>query len=173
MNIRIIIPALLALACFASCEVKVDTNKNPAKAAASETGGALIRNGIVINASGLQVTEAYLKNEAGGLLSNDNKADIGQKVNLVLKIKGWTVQDGKVKLGAGETISTNDGKSVLDMPDMFSGNDIVSAEDAGVITINAVITDMDKPYPYFTVSFRVWDKLGSGNISGSYRLNMN
>jgi hypothetical protein len=171
---RNLIPVLLAAACFTSCEMKVDTGKAPAaeteKQAASN---ANIRNNITLNASGLKVTEAYLRDEAGGLLSNENKTDIGKPVTLVLKIEGWKEQAGKVKLGAGETIITNDGKNVLDEPDLFATTDFVSATDAGVITLKAVITNMDKPYPYFTVSFRVWDKLGAGNISGSYKLYMN
>jgi hypothetical protein len=46
----------------------------------------------------------------------------------------------------------------------------VTPKDAEVISLSAVITQIDKLYDYFLVSFRVWDKKSNGEVSGSYKL---
>ncbi|MEJ0103250.1 MAG: hypothetical protein WDO19_12130 [Bacteroidota bacterium] len=45
----------------------------------------------------------------------------------------------------------------------------MSADNPG-ITLSAVINGIDKLYDYFLVSFRVWDKKGTGEVTGSYKL---
>lgn len=151
-----------------ACEIKVNTGKD------EKTTPAVgkIRNGIKLDAKGLKVTQAFLLYEDRTLVPEDNTTNVNQQVKLRLVIEdGWTEQDGKVMVGASEQIETNDGRLVLDEKDLF--NDMpegVSKEDAGYITISAVITRLDKLYDYFIVKFRVWDKNGKGEVTGSYKL---
>ena len=48
--------------------------------------------------------------------------------------------------------------------------DGVTPEQASYITLMATITEVDKLFDYFLVSFRVWDKKANGEITGSYKL---
>ena len=72
---------------------------------------------------------------------------------------------------AEERITTNDGKQLLDQKNLFSDYaDGLSSEDAKTISVSARITAIDKLYDYFTVTFRVWDKLSQHDVAGSYKL---
>jgi hypothetical protein len=109
--------------------------------------------------------------EDGRLVPEGNKVEVGQKVNMRLIIKDWDAADGKVYLGAAEKISTDEGTVVLDEQDLFAAYpDGVNQTDAGIITLSAVITGVDKLFKYFEVGFRVWDKKTNENVTGSYRL---
>jgi len=84
--------------------------------------------------------------------------------------EGWKEQDGRVSIGASEKIETSDGEVVLDEKDLFAAMPTLDANDAKFITLTANISRLDKLYDYFLVSFKVWDKNGSGEISGNYKL---
>jgi len=158
---------VLILACV-SCNTSPKTeNKATVQ---SETSGN-IRNDISLKASGLQVEQAFLLFDDGKLVPQDNKIEVGQKVNLRLLIKGWKATNGKVLLGASEKITTDEGQIVLNEEDLFASYaDGVPEADAGVITISATISRIDKLFKYFEVAFRVWDKQSNDNVTGSYRL---
>ena len=105
------------------------------------------------------------------LVPSDNKVEIGQRVRLRLILSGWQPVNGKVALGASEKIATDEGQVVLDEKDLFANlTEGADPKDAGVITLSAVITRVDKLFKYFEVSFKVWDKNSSDNATGSYRL---
>ena len=150
-----------------SCEIKVHTGDKTAA-----TDGPRIRNGIAVQENGLKVSEAYLVYDDGSVVSNANRVDINQKVQLRLFLQGWKQKDGIVKLGASEKIGTSSGDVLLDSDDLFkSYADGVSEADAELVTLSAVITRLDKLYDYFLVQFRVWDKEdGGGEVTGSYKL---
>lgn len=148
---------------FISCEVKVN--------APSE--GGKIRNGIQLKENGLKVEQAFLLFQDGKLVPSDNKVEIGQWVGLRLILNGWQEKQGKVFVDAEEQITTSDGKQLLDQKDLFKDYaDGLSSEDAKAITVSARITAVDKLYDYFTVTFRVWDKEGQNDVSGSYKLHL-
>ncbi|HYE56823.1 MAG TPA: hypothetical protein VD996_18380 [Chitinophagaceae bacterium] len=132
-----------------------------------------IRNDISIQSNGLTVKQAFLMFQADGkLVPEGNKVEVGQQVNMRLLVDGWEAKNGKVFIGASEKITTDEGQVVLDEADLFANYAAtgIDAADAGVITLSAVITRVDKLFKYFEVSFRVWDKNSSDNITGSYRL---
>lgn len=132
-----------------------------------------ISNGIKLTISkGIELKTAYLFYDDGRKVSDSNTASLNQKVNLMVQVKrgGWVEKEGIVSIGASEKISTNTGLTVLDEPDLFATLTDISAEDAQYITLKAVITSMTKKYSYFQVSFTIWDKWGTGKITGSYRL---
>ena len=158
-----LILAMTASLLFYSCEVKI-------KAGETEK----IRNGIELNAKGLQVKQAFLLHSDGTLIPDDNKVNVGEDVKLRLIISGWKEYNGFVFPGAAEKIAASDGAVLLDEPDLFVNYDNigVSAKDAEYITLTATITKVDKLYDYFLVSFRVWDKKGAGEITGSYKLHL-
>ena len=133
-----------------------------------------ISNNISIKATGgVKVNKAFLTYPNGDTIPDDNTARLGQKVQLNLYLDGWLEEKGRVFLGAGEKITTDQGDIVLDEPDMFlSYSDGVSAEDAKIISLRAVITHMEKKFDFFVVSFRVWDKKGNGVITGNYKLHV-
>jgi hypothetical protein len=159
---------LLALMFF-SCEVKVNTPSS--KESKTEKTNAKIRNGIQLKANGLNVEQAFLTYEDGALVSNENKIDVNQKVVLRLIMDGWKEENGRVMIGATEKLTTSKGQTILDTDDLFvSYPEGVDAKDAKYITLSAVITRLDELYDYFLVEFRVWDKKGGGEVTGSYKL---
>ena len=148
-------------------EKSAKSDKTTAKSISSEN----IRNDISVKANGLNVQQAFLMFEDGRLVPQDNKVEVGQKVNLRLIIEGWEAKEGKVMLGASEKISTNEGTVILDEQDLFgSYPEGVNVADAGVITLSAIITRVDKLFKYFEVAYRVWDKRTDESVSGSYKL---
>lgn len=99
-------------------------------------------------------------------------AELNQNVNMMVQIDrgGWVERDGIVSIGASEKIITNTGNTILNEPDLFATLTDISADDAQYITLKAVITSMTKKISYFLVTFTIWDKWGSGKITGSYKL---
>ena len=160
---------LLLTFTFFSCEVKVS---NPSsKDAKTEKTSSKIRNGIQLKANGLKVEQAFLTYEDGSLVSSENKIDVNQKVVMRLIMDGWKEENGKVMIGATEKLTTSEGQTILDTEDLFGAYpEGVDAKDAKYITLSAVITRLDELYDHFLVEFRVWDKKGGGDVTGSYKL---
>jgi hypothetical protein len=147
-----------------SCEFKTEIKTGDSKF-------DKFKNGINISSKGLDVSQAFLLFDDGTLVPEDNKVGVNQQVNLRLIIDGgWKAENGKVSIGASEKIETDKGDVVLNEPDLFQSIGDVSVQDAGVITLKAVITSIDKLYDHFKVSFKVWDKKGDGSVEGSYKL---
>ena len=168
---RLLLP-LLAITFFTSCEFHAKVKEATDEAAKSSTKSK-IRNGINIKSNGLKVSQAFLVYGDGTLVPPENLAKINQELYIRLIIdSGWKVENGKVTLGASEKVTTSDGKAILDEADLFSGNDTVDEKDAGVIVLKVVINRVDKLYDYYQVNFKVWDKKGTGEITGDYRFNI-
>lgn len=155
---------LLLVSCEFKAEVKIPEEKK-------SNVNSKIRNGIKIKDNGLRISQAFLLYEDGTLVPESNEAKVGQKIQLRLIIdSGWNAVGGKVYPNASEKIETNDGATVLDEKDLFAGlTDGISEKDAGVISLSAVITRIDKLCDYYLVNFRVWDKKGSADATGSYK----
>ena len=131
-----------------------------------------ISNGIRLNLSKeIKLVKAYLFFNDGERVSDSNIADLNQNINMLIQIEsgGWVEKDGKVSIGASEKITTSTGNAVLNEPDLFATLTDISADDAQYITLKAVIKSMKKQFSFFLVSFTIWDKWGSGKITGSYR----
>lgn len=138
-----------------------------------QTHDPKISNGINLNlGKGIKLVKAYLFYDGGARVADSNLADLGQNVNMLIQIEkgGWVEKDQKVSIGASEKISTNTGAMILNEADLFAKFADISAEDAQYITLKAVITSQTKKFEFFLVSFTIWDKWGSGKITGSYKL---
>ena len=97
---------------------------------------------------------------------------LGEKISLILNIEnGWTEIDGKSFIGATEKITTDNGSVILDSDDLFASYDQgMNASNAKIITLKARITQAPAiPVDYYIVNFKVWDKKGSGVITGKYK----
>ena len=168
---KIIIPIFFsAIILFCSCELTVKHEPTADNKPLSK--GSKIRNGIELKTTGnLKVSQAFLLFEDGSLVPSSNEAKVNQDVNLRLIIEGgYTQNNGMVEIGASEKIETSTGQVLLDEKDLFKDLGEIEAARAEALTLKAVITRLDKLYDYFLVSFRVWDKKGNGEITGSYKL---
>jgi hypothetical protein len=163
---------LLSAVAIAACN-NANQTSDKAEGSASSSNNSNIRNGISVKSQGLKVEQAFLLFEDGKLVPAGNKVEVGQKVIMKLILNGWKPVNGKVAIGASEKITTDDGQTVLDEDDLFANyTDGIDAKAASGITLSAVITGVDKLYKYFEVSFKVWDKNSSDNVTGSYRLHL-
>ena len=162
----------LAVTLFGSCEVSVKQDPSPDNSTPSKGTSSKIRNGIELKSKGdLKVSQAFLLFDDGTLVPSSNEAKVNQEVNLRLIIEdGFTKKNGMVEIGASERIETNTGQVLLDEKDLFANLGEIDAARAEALTLKAVITRLDKLYDYFLVSFRVWDKKGAGEVTGSYKL---
>ena len=149
---------------FSSCEFSVKRTDSPEK--------SKIRNGINIQAKGINVEQAFLITDDGNLLPEDNKVKVNQKVRLRLIASGWTEKDGRIFLDASEKVETNEGNVFLNEKDLFRDyQDGLSPEDAKNITLSVVITQIDKLYDYYRVLFQVKDKNDEQkSVEGFYKL---
>jgi hypothetical protein len=164
-----------------SCANNERTPQNPdvpdnkmAREASVQQTRTKIRNDIQLQTSRLKLGQAFLLYEDGTLVPAENVTNVGKPVKLRLIIDdGWNKEDGNVYIGASEKIETSDGQVLLDEKDLFSDLTSVKAEDAKYLSLTANISRIDKLYDYLLVSFRVWDKRGAGEVTGSYRLHIN
>lgn len=141
----------------------------------SQSGGKspILENNIQLTATGgFQVASAYLAYEDGSRVPKGNKAKLNQKVFVWIIISnGWKSINGKIKVGAAQSIVTDQGNVIIDEKNLFPpGKDEAKLEDGRFISLNARVTALPKKIPYFTVKFSVWDKNGNGKITGSYKL---
>ena len=147
-----------------SCELSVKRSDSSEK--------SKIRNGIKIQAKGITVEQAFLITDDGNLLPEDNKIKVNQKVRLRLIASGWAEKDGRVFIDASEKVETSDATVFLNEKDLFRDyQDGLSPEDAKLITLSVVITQIDKLYDYYKVLFQVKDKSDEQkSVEGFYKL---
>lgn len=132
--------------------------------------GAVIKNDIDIEATGVKLNAAYLMDARKRPLT-ENITSVGEKIYLYLETDtGWVKQNGKSYLGAAERLATANGNVIVDAPDIFRDYDEsgLPARESEVVTLSAVLTRADPSVDHYVVRFRVWDKKGSGEIKGSY-----
>jgi hypothetical protein len=126
---------------------------------------------IVHEAGGLKVSRAFLAFEDGTLVPKSNKTVLRKPVYLTLVMEGgWKVKNGKVSLDASEKITTHEGEIVLNATSLFQNMPLIEAEKANYIYLKANITGTRPDIAYFIVNYRVWDKRGTGEVKGSYKL---
>ena len=133
---------------------------------------AKIYNGIKINLSkGIKLITALLFFDDSTKIPESNIVALNQNVNLLVQIDrgAWVEKNSFVSIGASEKISTDKGEVLLNEPDLFSSETNISPEDAQYVSLAGVITSTTKDINYFLVDFVIWDKWGSGKITGSYK----
>ena len=132
--------------------------------------GAIIKNNIDLDATGVKLKEAYLVDADYKPLA-ENKAAVGEKIYIVIKMDtGWVKENGKSFIGASERILTSAGRVVVSADDIFKDQEAtgMDARDTKEISLSAVITEADPGLNNFEVQFRVWDKKSNGEVKGKY-----
>ena len=143
---------------------------SPADSKGNE-GKNILNNIFLEERGGLQVSAAYLADEAGNLINTKNTVPIATPVYLTLQIKkGWVITEGFVSPGAYQGITTHNGEPVLQSSDLFAGIQRIKTSVAATIRLKSVITTSRPDIAYYKVHFNVWDKQGKGEISGYYQL---
>ncbi len=174
-SFRVLFIAIVLSICNTQCNTESDKKGTVVNAVTSsdnnELNGAVIKNDIEIEASGVKLAEAYLMDE-NRIILTENTTTIGKKIYCVVKVDtGWTKANSLSYIGASERISADDGTVVVNATDIFKDYDLtgLDAKDAGTISLSAVITQNSPAIDYFVVNFKVWDKKGKGEIKGKYK----
>jgi hypothetical protein len=133
-----------------------------------------ISNNIQLKTNNVIVSRALLINADGATVPSANTTEVNKPLKLrVFVNKGWVENKGMVSLGAYQKIETFKQQTVLEENDLFDNIGAISAEEAKMITITANINKIYRKKDSFLVSFKIWDKNGSGQIEGSYKLVVN
>jgi hypothetical protein len=167
---------------FCSCDFKCSVGDNKSgvktKPVTSEDNttlnGAIIKNDIDLDATGVKLKEAYLADADYKPLA-ENKAAIGEKIYLVIILDtGWVKEKGNSFIGASERILTSGGRVVVSADDIFKDRELtgLSARAAKEISLSAMITEADPGVNNFEVQFRVWDKRSMGEVKGKYKFSL-
>ena len=136
--------------------------------------GAIIKNDIDLDATGVKLKEAYLADANLNPLA-ENKAAVGEKIYLVIILDtGWVKENDKSFIGASERILTSAGRVVVSADDIFKDQELtgLSANAAKEISLSAMITEADPGLDNFEVQFRVWDKRSNGEVKGKYKFSL-
>lgn len=154
-----------------STEAKKDSL--PAKTLQTNSKAQILNNIIVHEEGGLQVARAFLSDENGNLIKAGNAVEEGDAIVLNLVIKeGWVAENGMVSIGATQTITADDGEPVLSSPDLFANQQRIPEAKANLLQLKATITKVRPDNQFFVVNYRIWDKIGKGEVSGRYRLTL-
>ncbi len=174
----------LFLSCimFCSCDFKCsvgdtkssDSRKPVTSKDNTTLNGAIIKNNVDLDVTGVKLKEIYLADAELNPLA-ENKAAIGEKIYLVIKMDtGWVKENGKSFIGASERILTSSGRVVVSADDIFKADEItgLDADDAKQVSLSALITQADPGINDFEVQFRVWDKKSNGEVKGKYKFSL-
>jgi len=129
-----------------------------------------IYNGIQLQVDGLQVDEAFLSN-GRVQINDDNKVKVGDRISVMLAVKGWKEKDGKVYIDASEKVTI--GGDVLSSSSSLFGTAFpggVLPRNAAHISLYQTIGRLKKYDEPIIVSFKVWDRLTNKSLSGSCKL---
>lgn len=171
----IAISAVLLVACKENAKPSNTTTANtPTIAQATDSAGVVIRNNIQINTQGgLKVLQAFMLRSNGSLVNDSNNVKVGEMIELRLLVDGWKSTNDSIALGGSEKIITNDGTSVLDVPDLFKDQPAIALNKAQMIRMQATVTKQEKDYLFYKADFKVWNKVGDQSLTGSYKININ
>lgn len=149
---------------------KSDVKNNPGKEDEQGSKTGVLNNISLEPEGGVEVNHAFLSYENGEVVPSPDVTSLRKPIYLRLNlIKGWKEEMGEVSLGASEKISGDNGTVFLNEPDLFQKYKSLSADDAKIIQLKAVINSMSGPIKYFVVDYKVWDKNGDGVIKGNYQ----
>ena len=170
---------VMAASLTGSCKFKSSSDgKDGVKVTSPQTNndikGAIIRNDIELDVTGVKLKKAYLVDANEKQLAK-NEAALGERIYVIVELDtGWVKENKKSFIGASERISTSAGKVVVSADDIFKEYETtgLDPEDAKFIKLSAVITQVDPGVDDFVVNFRLWDKKGSGEVKGKYKFSL-
>jgi hypothetical protein len=166
--------SIFLTSCEFKCSVGGDAKKDD-KGSAQVKNGTALYNGINLTATGgVQVNRAFLTNEKNERIQPGNLVAPFEKTYLnIIMDSGWIETEDRCYLGASQQVITDKGVEILNNPDLFASMDQTGAspKDAKIISLSVLLQlPANAPPASFTVNYRVWDKKGSGAVSGSYKL---
>lgn len=165
---------------FCSCNItvgdkKTDVKTKPVTSEDNTTlNGAIIKNDIELEATGVKLKAAYLT-DADFKPLTENKAAVGEKIYLVIKMDtGWVKENGKLFIETSERILTSAGRVVVSADDIFKDQEKtgLDAADTKDISLSALITHADPGLNNFEVKFRIWDKKSTAEVKGKYNFSL-
>jgi len=157
---------------IAACGNKEPNETSEKNDEKKETKSSTLQNGIITVEKGLKIDHAVLLHADETPLSLPNEVTIGEEILCRLNVSGWKAENGKVKIGAGQTIETESGDLVLDQKDLFSSLESADLEAVGEVTLKATFTEVHESLRNFTVRFRIWDKVSNAEVTGQYKIHL-
>lgn len=133
-----------------------------------------VRNEIIHQASGgLILEQAWLQYADGPLIRSGNLINLGEKIQLHLIIHGWEGEQGQIRIGAAEKLTTDEGMCFLDEQDLFAGYECLPLKAVEKITLPAVVDNTCRLSDYFKIEFKVYSKINVKQfIQGYYLLHI-
>jgi len=170
-------PLFFISVCLTSCEFKCSIGNSTAsekgkKYKPVQKDGMLLYNGIQLKTNNVKINKAYLvhRDSIGEMVDEDNFIDIRKGVKLLLLIdSGWKETGNGVSLGGSMSAVADNGQKLLDMEDIFKGEQWFNPEDSKILGVALYFTEWETRKPVtIDVSFRIWDKNSDAYIQGSY-----
>ncbi len=127
--------------------------------------------GLTYSYKVLSLEDVYLTVDNDELKTNE--IEYGKKVNIVLTgVKGFELDEGKVKIGCKIVVNNNEGKTVLSADDAFAASyeGGLDPEDAEVLSTGLTIgkpLEIGKEYTWKSL---FWDKNGKGTITTEIKI---
>ena len=165
---------------LSSCEFKCSVGKDASEKDKPKTSsskvitneGTELTNDISLDAHGLKVKKATLVFTDGSKVPEGNLVDLNTNIKAKFFIEdGWKTKNSRVFIGASETIRNDQGKIMLEVDDLFKDgySTGVDPEQAKLVTLSAIAYNETTNTKYYIVNFRIWDKIGDGEIVGYYK----
>lgn len=121
--------------------------------------------GLSYSYKGLSLEDAYLTVDNEKIKTNE--IEYGKKVSIVLSgVKGYDLEDGKVRIGCKIVVSDNEGNALISADDAFAASHEggLTPKEAEMLKTGLSIgkpLEIDKEYKWETL---FWDKNGKGTI---------
>lgn len=98
---------------------------------------------------------------------------LGESVQLLAEnVSGFELKNGQAKIGCALTITDEQGKPLMQEPDLFASHDVYSAADAQLLRCS-ISTGSPMQYDQtYTASVRFWDKQGDGTMQTTFPIHV-
>ena len=80
------------------------------------------------------------------------------------------MKDGKVSVGCSLVITDESGKTLMNEPDLFKGNDLFDKDEASYLRCAVSTGEPMETDAYYFVRARFWDKYGNGFIENKVKI---
>jgi hypothetical protein len=127
--------------------------------------------GLTYSYKGLSLEDAYLAIDNTKLKTNE--IEYGERVNIILSgVKGYELDNGKVKIGCKIVVSDSEGNAVISADDAFAASyeGGLALEDAEVLSTALTVgkpLEIGKEYTWKSL---FWDKNGKGTINTEIKI---
>jgi len=127
---------------------------------------------IIVNEGGLTCNEAYIYNQDKAQVIADTKVKFGENLLFDFQgLKGYTIIDGKVRLGISVKVTTANGTVMLDDADYFDGQTLSHEEVQQGVASTLALSKGQIASPV-TWHVRIWDKESGAQLTAETELNV-